>query len=174
MPYVSFWKEKSHSVTFPVCAYMLHDNLAKFLWNLELKTKLLLHGYKYEENKFCHVLLFKKIVAEWEEFFGKCCWISCINVRAGLIKIRQEVTASFPNLGISVHPVLFTFFLMVCRADCCLCFVLLNIPAFSCGCLLRNTGRFLFKTASEYQFKSITLVSLKSLSQEVALVSNFF
>lgn len=71
MPYVSFWKEKSHSVTFPVCAYMLHDNLAKFLWNLELKTKLLLHGYKYEENKFCHVLLFKKIVAEWEEFFRK-------------------------------------------------------------------------------------------------------
>lgn len=116
----------------------------------------------------------KRLLQSEKNFFGKCCWISCINVRAGLIKIRQEVTASFPNLGISVHPVLFTFFLMVCRADCCLCFVLLNIPAFSCGCLLRNTGGFLFKTASEYQFKSITLVSLKSLSQEVALVSNFF
>lgn len=141
MPYVSFWKEKSHSVTFPVCAYMLHDNLAKFLWNLELKTKLLLHGYKYEENKFCHVLLFKKIVAEWEEFFGKCCWISCINVRAGLIKIRQEVTASFPNLGISVHPVLFTFFFNGMQSRLLFMF-----------CFIEYTSLFLWMSSKEYRW----------------------
>lgn len=52
---------------------MLHDNLAKLLWNIQLKTKILssaiYHGYKYEENKFCHVLPFKKIALEQVEFF---------------------------------------------------------------------------------------------------------
>lgn len=64
-----FERKKSHSVTFPVCAYMLHDNLAKLLWNIQLKTKILSHGYKHEENKFCDVSPFKKIALEWVEFF---------------------------------------------------------------------------------------------------------
>lgn len=71
MPYVLFRKEKSHSLTFSLCAYMLHDHLAKLLWKLKKKnlSSAIYHGYKYEENKFCPVLPLKKIALEWVEFF---------------------------------------------------------------------------------------------------------
>lgn len=63
-----FERKKSHSVAFPVYAYMLQDNPAK-LWNIQLKTKILLHGYKHEGNKFGDLSPFKKIALEWVELF---------------------------------------------------------------------------------------------------------
>lgn len=158
MLYVSFQKEKSHSLTFSVCAYMLHDNLAKLLWNTQLKNKILssdiYHGYEYEENTFCPALPFRKITLECVEFFRPVSERFQSRLSTCLCRLvrnqARSICWSSTSCDLCSSNTLSSFFFSnVMQSRPLRFFFLTENISFFCEWFPRNICRFIFKTANE-------------------------